>query len=169
MYFLKKYILYIFATMISNREFVSRVSVGMRSISKDLAIPPRYVLSIGRIKAKDIMIQKLDELTLNKEEGIKTSIECFEMNRIKYKDCGVIEFKVCDTIMRSCKKLPETLFGKSGTGVLRVSSIDSRKDYRYITPKDYTRLKRRKYKNSLSRYFSIKDGYLLYQIPQQNL
>lgn len=107
------------------------------------------------------MSQKLDELSLNKEEGIKFRIECFPMQRIKNKDCGVVEFRLCNKIMRSCQKLPETIFGKSGTGVLRVTNIDESREYKYVTAKEYSRLHKRKYRNKSARYFTIKDGYLL--------
>lgn len=148
--------------MITNRELVSRVAVGLRSVAKDASIRWRYILSIARVKSKFLMSQKLDELSLNKEEGIKTTIECFPLKRVKTKDCGIIEFNICSSIMKSCSKLPDTLFGKSGTGVVRVSSIDvdNTFEYKYVTTKEYARLHKRKYRNTKARYFTVKDGYL---------
>lgn len=147
--------------LITNREFVSRVAIGMRAISKDAAIRPRYIISIGRTKAKDIMSQKFDELSLHKEEELRFRIDCFEMKRVKYKDCGVVEFRVCDKIMKSCKKLPKTITGKNGPAILRVTNIEGTRDFKYTTPKDYVRRKKRKYKNLSAGYFTIEDGYLI--------
>lgn len=148
--------------MISNKEFVSRVVNGGRFLSKDAHISWRYVLSIGRTKAKFLLTQKLDELTLSREEGIKTYIECLPMKRITSKDCGIVEFKLCEKLMRSCDKLPEGLFGKVGSGILRVSTIDGENNYDFITPTQYSRKgdRKRMYKRSGSKYFYIKNGYL---------
>jgi len=155
-----------FVIMSTNREVVSRVINGGRFVTKDGSIRWRYILSIARMKAKFLMSQKLDELSLNKEEGIKFRIECFPMERIQSKDCGIVEFKLCDRVMRSCNKLPETIFGKSGTGILRVTNIDESKEYKYVTAKEYARLKKRKYRNTSARYFTIKDERLI--CPESN-
>ena len=155
-----------FAIMATNGEVVSRVVTGERAVTKDGAMRWRYVLSILRTKAKFLMSQKLDELSLNKEEGIKTKIECFPMERIKSRDCGIVEFKLCNRVMISCNKLPETIYGKSGTGILRVTNIDESKEYKYVTDKEYARLRKRKYRNKTARYFTIKDDRLL--CPESN-
>lgn len=146
--------------MITNRELVSRVVSGARALTKDGAIRWRYVLSIARTKAKFLTAQKLDEMTLFKEEGIKTPIECFPMERVKTKDCGIIEFKLCNRLMKSCCKLPDILFSKNGPGIVRVTNVDESTTYTYITANDYTRLKKRKYINPNARYFTVRDGYL---------
>lgn len=146
--------------MITNRELVSRVVSGARALTKDGAIRWRYVLGIARTKAKFLITQKLDELTLFKEEGIKSTIPCFAMKRVKTKDCGIIEFKLCNWLMKSCCKLPDVLFSKNGPGVLRVTNVDGSETYTYITANEYTRLKKRKYINPKSRYFTVVDGYL---------
>lgn len=149
--------------METNKEVVSRVVTGLKALTKDSSVRWRYILRIARTKAKFLMSQKLDELSLNKEEGIKTTIDCFPMQRIRTKDCGIIEFSICSSIMRSCKKLPDTIYGKSGTGVVRVVSIDpdNPREYKYVTAKEYARLHQRKYRNKEARYFTVKDEYLI--------
>lgn len=146
--------------MVSNAELVSRVAVGLRAISKDNAISRRYILSIARTKAKFLMSQKLDELKLFKQEEIKTEIPCFRMKRVKARDCGIVEFKLCNQLMKSCQKLPEGIFGNNGAGIFRVTNIDESLSYRYVTANEYDRKKKRRYKNPRARYFTIKNGYL---------
>ena len=148
--------------MITNAEVVSRVANGLRAINKDNAIRGRYVLNIARTKAKFLIAQKMDELTLFKEESLKTSIPCFPMKRIKSKECAVVEFRVCNKIMRSCKPLPELIFSKNGPAIFRVSNIDESTTYDPITKRAYTRLKKRKYQDPDARYYSVDpDGHLL--------
>jgi hypothetical protein len=146
--------------MISNGEFVSRVVNGLKALTKDSHVSARYILGIGKVKSKFLMAQKLDELTLFKEEGLITNIDCFRLDRIKSRDCGIVEFTLCDNLMKSCEKIPEGLFGKIGPSIFSVTSVDGSVDYRYITPRRYSDIKKRKYRKSGAGYFYVKDDYL---------
>lgn len=146
--------------MVTNGEIISRISNGLRAISKDAQISGRYIIGIAKTKAKFLMAQKLDDGSLFKEDSIITTITCFPMKRIKSKDCGIVEFRLCDHIMKSCHEIPEGIFGKNGMSILSVINIDGSNIYRYITPRIYSDLKKRKYRTGKARYFYIKDGYL---------
>ena len=146
--------------MITNNEFVSRVVNNLKALTKDGHISKRFILSIGKIKAKFLIAQKLDEMTLFREDGIITSIPCFEMQAVEVKTCDVFEFRSCARVMKSTKKLPEGIFGKNGSGIISVTSVDELKDYSYITPQRVLDLKKRKYTRDTTRYYTIKDGYL---------
>ena len=106
------------------------------------------------------MAQKLDELSLFKEEGLITNINCFRLKRIKSRDCGIVEFNLCDNLMKSCEKIPEGMFGKIGPSIFSVMSVDGSITYRYITPRRYADIKKRKYRKGDTGYFYIKDDYL---------
>lgn len=146
--------------MITNNEFVSRVANNLKALSKDGHVSERFILKTGRIKAKFLMAQKLDELTMFKEDGIITTIPCFELERIDYKSCDIFEFRLCENIMRSVKRLPDGIFGKNGSGVISVLSMDGSTKFNYITPNAFENLKKRKYRRDSSAYFTIKDGHL---------
>lgn len=146
--------------MVTNGEFVSRVVNGLKSLTKDSHVSSRYIVNIGKTKARYLMSQKLDELSLFKEEGIITSIKCFRLKRIKSRDCGIVEFDLCDNLMKSCEKIPEGLFGKIGPSILSVLSVDGSIDYRYITPRRYSDIKKRKYRKSKAGLYYIEDGHL---------
>jgi hypothetical protein len=146
--------------MITNGEFVSRVVNGLKALSKDTHVSARYIAHIGKVKAKFLMAQKLDELSLFKEEGLITNVNCFRLKRIKARDCGVVEFKLCDKLMKSCEKIPEAMYGKIGPSIFSVISVDGSIDYRYITPRRYSDIKKRKYRKEDAGYFYIKDDYL---------
>lgn len=146
--------------MITNSEFVSRVSNNLRALTKDGHISDRLILKTGRVKAKFLMAQKLDEMTLFKEDGIISTVECFRLERIDYKTCDIFEFRLCDDIMKSENKLPDGIFGKNGSGIISVVSMDGSLKYNYITPNSFSNLQKRKYRRDTSNYFTIKDGYL---------
>lgn len=118
------------------------------------------MLRTGTDKARFLMSQKLDEMTMFKEDGIITTIGCFRLERVTGKSCDIFEFKMCKDLMKSTEKLPEGLFGKNGSGVVSVTSVDGEHLYNNITPQDYARLSHRKYRRDYIRYYYIKDGYL---------
>ena len=147
--------------MITNAEFVSRIVNNLRALSKDSHISRRFLLRIGKTKAKFLMSQKLDELSLFREDGIISTIECFRLKKIDSKSCSIFEFNLCDNLMRSVEQLPEGIFGKTGAGIVSVMSVDGGQEYHYISPQRYALLKRRsKYARDTSRYYYVKDGYL---------
>ncbi len=69
--------------MITNGEFVSRVVNGLKALTKDSHISARYIAHIGKIKAKFLMGQKLDEMTLFKEDGLITTVPCFRFYKVE--------------------------------------------------------------------------------------
>jgi hypothetical protein len=147
--------------MITNNEFASRVINSLRYISKDMHISRRFVIAIGNIKAKFLMTQKLDEMTLFREEGIICNIACFKLKPDNLKSCDVFEFRSSKNIMKSCKKLPEGLYGKNGVGIINVTNVDGSKMYHYVTPRQYSNnLFRTRNKRSRVGYYYVKDGYL---------
>lgn len=147
--------------MVTNGEFVSRVTNSIKSLTKDGHVSGRWILDIGKTKAKFLMAQKLDEMTLFKEDGLITYIPCVPMQRVKSKDCCVVEFRICENIMQSCETLPEGLFGKNGPSIFSVTNVDESLVYRYITPRRYVDIKKRRYRSKNSRFFTVKDGYLI--------
>lgn len=146
--------------MATNGEIISRVANGLKALTKDSYISGRYIIGIAKTKAKFLMSQKWDEMTLNREDDLIKSIPCFRLQRVKAKDCGIVEFRLCDKLMKSCEKLPELLSGKKGPSILSVVSVDGSITYMYITPRLFSDIKRKKYRRKSQGYFYIKDGYL---------
>jgi len=146
--------------MRTNAEFVSRVVNDLKGLTKDGRINRRHVLAIGQDKARFLMSQKLDELTLFREEGLVTQINCFEMEEVPFIECDVVEFKNCKSIMKSKKPLPPGLFGKIGAGIIMVSSIDDSVIYEGTTPRLYKANSNFKYKRKDYHTYLVKNGHL---------
>lgn len=146
--------------MTTNAQFVSKVFNDGKVLTKDGHISQRWVLDKGRTKARFLMAQKLDDKTLFKEDSLITNIDCFRMKRIKSKECDIVEFRVCEKIMKSCEEIPEGIFGKNGSSIFSVTNVDDSLAYRYVTPREFARRKKRRYKNRNARFYTIKDNYL---------
>lgn len=147
--------------MITNAELVSRVVNNLKGLSKDSRVSRRFVLSIAKTKLKFLLTQKLDEMTLFREDDIITNIECFRLKELEVKKCSIFEFRICKNIMKSCEKLPEGFFGKNGSGIILIQNVEGTKRYDYISPRQYQDLfKRSRFNRGRSGYYYIKDGYL---------
>lgn len=152
--------------MQTNGEFVARVVNGLKALSKDGRISKRFILSTGKTKSRFLLSQKLDEMTLFREEGIITHVPCLPMKSIDVKYCDIFEFKLCNNLMRSEEELPEGLFGKNGSGIISVMNVDSSETYTYINPRQFSAISKRKYTIKDTRFFYTRNGYLY--LPNSN-
>ena len=144
-----------------NKDFVSRIVNGLRAITKDTHISKRYILGVGRDKAAFLMSQKYDELSLNKEDNIVSTIRCFNLKEIDVVRCDIVEFRTCKKLMKSTKKLPQTITGKQGPGILSVTSIDDNVDYDYNTTSKLRSNSKRRYTDKVNqKFFYVRDGHL---------
>lgn len=144
-----------------NKDFVARVVNGIKALSKDAHISRRYILSIGKTKAKFLMSQKLDELSLNREDDLISQVQCFRLKREDVISCDIVEFRTCKDLMKSVHRIPETIFGKVGAGILKVTNIDGTVSYSYSTPNAITNKSKRRYGDKVNQnFYYIRDGYL---------
>ena len=146
--------------MITNSEFVSRIVNNLKALSKDAHVSRRFILGIGKMKSAFLISQKIDEMTMFKEEGLITTIECFRLERVEAKVCDIFEFRLCQNLMKSTCKLPDSFFGKNGSSIVSISSVDGTHVYDYTTPQAYSLKLRNKYRKGNVRYYYIKDGFL---------
>lgn len=147
--------------MVTNAEFVSRIVNNLKALSKDAHISRRFILGIGRMKSSFLISQKIDEMSMFKEEALIATISCFRLELIEAKVCDIFEFRLCRNVTKSTCKLPEGFFGKNGAGIVSITSIDGEQVYNYTTPQRYALTLRNKYTRvGKARYYYIKDGYL---------
>lgn len=146
--------------MRTNAEFVSRIVNNLKATTKDGRANRRHILAIGQDKARFLMSQKLDELTMFREEGIISYVPCFELEEEPIVRCDFIDLRICKTMMKSKHKLPEGLFGKTGAGIIEVSSLDGDERFVHTTPTTLRNLSNLKYKRNTTKNYLIRDNYL---------
>lgn len=145
--------------MATNAEVISRISNTLNTLTKDGRRSPRYILKTAQDKASFFISQKLGERTLFREGNLYTMLDCLEMVSIDVIKCDIIEFRMCNNIMRSKKKLPKLIYSKYGESIKEVTSVDGEFLFKPITPAQFRRNKDRKLK-SKDLFFYVKDGYL---------
>lgn len=143
----------------TNSEFVSRVINNLNSLNKDARIPRRFVLRVGRDTASFYISQKLRDMSFRRESNLVSSIDCFEMKPDQVKRCDIVEFRKCDKIMKSKNKLPNLIYSRLGSSIQNIFTIDSNKEFKFVTPSQYIINKKRKGVSDYI-YYTLKNNYL---------
>lgn len=126
------------------REIVGDIQELFNSTAKDTYIPRRLILSILKTNIKDFMSKKLNDKSLFRELNIFDWIECIDMVEDDIVKCPVIEFRRCNSLMKSKKPLPTLIWSRFGASIMAVTNIDESKKYDLISNLDYINLKKRK-------------------------
>lgn len=149
--------------MVTKGTIVDRVLTTLRQNSKDKGMSRRYVLHILEQKMKFLLSQKLRDRSLYRTEELYTTIECFEFEEMDAVECDIISFRMCDSVMKSRKKLPELIYSKYGDSVRMLTNLDYSTRLNKTTLSDYIRNKNRKGYRKEPLYYIKDDGYV-YQL-----
>lgn len=156
--FFKTHYIFIFAVM-NKKQVVDRVRTKLRQLSKDRWMSSRFILNILEEKTRFLLSQKLLDRTLYREANLYSQINCFEFDKVDRINCDIIEFRTCQKIMKSKKRLPELIYSRFGDSIRIVSNLDQTERLDKTTPTDYMRSKKRKF-NFNPPMFYERDGYL---------
>lgn len=149
-----------------NSEFVSRVISGLNSVNKDSRISKRYILRVGLGKAIHYMAQKFRDRSLFREGNLFTTVDCFELKEIDKVTCDIVEFRTCNTVMRSVNKLPKLIYFRYGSSLKEVTNVDYGFEFKSTTISKFRRDKKRQHFGG-DEFFYIKDDYLY--LPESDI
>lgn len=152
----------------TNNEIVSEFINMFRLNNKDNRIPRRFILRTLQDATTFLVSQKWAERSLLQDINIFTPIPCFEFEKINTKNCPSIEFRLCNTLMKSKKPLPKLLFSKLGGSIRDIVSLDGDYRFSFVDETQYRRNKNRKYKLKDEVYVYIGSDNHLY-IPDQEI
>ena len=127
---------------ITYNNLISRVQNTLNSQNKDQYIPKRYILAILKSKIEFLLAQKFNDKSLFRETNLYRWINCIEMEEIDRVKCGKTELMLCDTIMKSRKKLPKLIWSRYGSSVVMVTNIDNSKQYQIISNSAYVSMRK---------------------------
>lgn len=127
----------------TNLEFVSQITGILKSNNKDNKIPKRLILKVGQDSATFLIAQKLMDRTILSDTNLFSTIPCFEFEQIESVKCPSIEFRMCNTLMKSKKPLPKLVFSRLGASVRDVVSLDGNFTFTFVDETQYRRNKKR--------------------------
>lgn len=152
----------------TNREAVSKIINTLKLNNKDEHISRRYVLKLLRDTASVLISQKLLDRTIFSENNLYTLIPCFEFDKIDVKKCPLIEFRMCETLMKSKKPLPKLVFSRLGASIKEIVSLDGNYKFIFVDKSQYQRNKKRKIQLKSDTYIYLDSDMYLY-IPDQEI
>jgi hypothetical protein len=127
------------------REAVSKCINTLKLNNKDEHVSRRYVLRLLQDTAQVLLSQRLLDRTIGQDMNLYTHIPCFEFEQIDTKKCQLIEFKMCNTLMKSKKPLPKLVFSRLGASIKDIVALDGNYRFTMIDKAQYQRNKKRKY------------------------
>ncbi len=143
-----------YSTM-KNSEAVSKVINSFKFLNKDERISKRYVLRLLRDASKNLISQKLLDRTISEESNLYSKIDCFEFQEVEIVSCPIIEFRRCNTLMKSKKPLPELVFSRNGSSIKEITSLDDFTEVYLTTPEQYRKDRKRQYYASEDTYLYV--------------
>ena len=151
--------------MSTYRQIVDRLSQSVEAVTKDDWLPKRYILSVFQSKLENLLVQKLSDRSLYRENSPYTHIPCIELQKIDVYKCDIVEFRSCNKVMKATKKLPNILENRYGPAILNVTNIDGTSEYKRTYPSKYRRDSKRE--GTMDDFYYIKDNYLYIPISSE--
>lgn len=127
------------------REITSEITNILKLNNKDDRTPTRFILRLLKDASTFLISQKWGERSLMTETNLFTSIPCFEFERVVSRDCPSIEFRMCDILMKSKKKLPKLIFSRLGSSIRDIVALDGDFVFTFVEEGQYRRNKKRQY------------------------
>lgn len=149
------------------RQFYSDISSNIKAWSIDDWISPAFLISEGRSIVSDFLKKdhEANRHLARLSEGWGF-IPCVKMKEISLISCSDIDIRLCDKIMRSEQKLPQTFTFNFGDIIKTVASVNYSSFFNPVTPRLWNSIQKRKFKDKTKYYFYFQDGYLYIPIPK---
>lgn len=145
--------------MITNGELVSEIKTDLKAYNKDQHTSASYILQKARGYVEYLLGQR--PLTdVYRDDTIFRELRCFAMSKVKKHKCDIVEFRNCDNIMKSTKKLPPLYNSRVGTIIVSVTNIDGSIEYKRLkTLNEYKNQQKRQFGSNF-KYYYVSNGYL---------
>lgn len=105
----------------------------------------RFILKLLEDSATFLISQRYAERSILAETNLYTYIPCFEFEKVEAKKCDVVEFRLCNTLMKSKKPLPKLVFSRLGSSIRDIVSLDGNFRFTFVDEVQYRRNKKRQH------------------------
>lgn len=152
----------------TRKQIVDEVVNVLKLNNRDDRISRRFVLSLLETSATTYISQKFSERSILSELNLYSYIPCFEFEKINAKSCNTVEFRLCNTLMKSKKPLPNLIFSRLGSSIREIISLDGNFTFTFVDEIQYRRNKKRQHKLKNEVYVYLGADNHLY-IPDQEI
>ena len=145
---------------ITIRQAISQIQTDLKS-TMDTRIAPRAIWNKYVYTLANILKQVNETKRVYVSSDIWYKISCLKMEVVPAADCPDIYPLVNEYISRSVSKLPATYTSAAGDMLRDITSIfPYGKEYTLVTPKEYAKIRKRKFKDPNIGYCFIIDDVL---------
>lgn len=152
----------------TRKQIVDEVVNVLKLNNRDDRVSRRFILSLLETSAISYISQKFGERTILSEMNLYSYIPCFELKKINAKSCNTVEFRLCNTLMKSKKPLPNLIFSRLGSSIREIVSLDGNFTFTFVDEIQYRRNKKRQHKLKNEVYVYLGADNHLY-IPDQEI
>lgn len=145
---------------ITLRQAISQIQTDLK-ITNDTFIPPKAIWVKWVYTLANLLKQVNETQRVWKSSDAWYRIDCLEMETVSAATCPEISPLVKEYVAKSKQKLPATYTSGAGDMIREIVSIfPYGKNYVLITPKEYARIRLRKFQDPRSGYAFVINGHL---------
>lgn len=142
------------------RQIVSQLSNDVKA-TMDTRLAPKYIWNKWQYNLANFVKQVNETRRIYKSADSWYRINCVEMETVNASICPEIAVLVKEFVAKSKKKLPATYTSAAGDMIRDITSIfPYGKQYILVTPGEYSKIRKREFKDPTIGYAFIIDDYL---------
>ena len=152
------------------RQYISDITNQIKQYSMDSYISPKFIYSetiniISDFLKKDHEAKrKLQKLSQGWSE-----IKCLNLVEVDVVECAELDIRMCEKLMRSKNRLPDTFSYSFGNIIKHVASINFSSFYDPVTPRQWNAIQKREFRDPNKYYYFFIDGYIYIPVPKKQV
>lgn len=149
------------------KQFISDVQSNIKAISADSYIPPRFIFYEAQNIIADFLKKDNDaKRKLGRLADGWSELECVELEEVPVIECGDVDVRLCEKIMKSKFKIPEIYSFSYGNIINHVASVNFSYFFDPVNPRQWNNIQKRQYKDKNKYYYFILNNYLYIPVPK---
>jgi hypothetical protein len=153
--------------MYTFRQFYADITTNIKAISADSYIPARYIYNEAQSIIADYLKKDNDaKKKLSRLKSGWSELTCIDLEEVPVIECGDIDVRLCDKMMKSVNKIPDIYTYSYGDIIEYVASPNWGLFFKWTTPEVWKAIQTRRYKKQNEYYFFIIENYLYLPIPK---
>ena len=98
-----------------------------------------------------------------------SEIKCLNLVEVDVVECAELDIRMCEKLMRSKDRLPDTFSYSFGNIIKHVASINFSSFYDPVTPRQWNAIQKREFKDPNKYYYFFIDGYIYIPVPKKQV
>ena len=146
------------------RQYISDITNQIKQYSMDSYISPKFIYSETININSDFLKKDHEKLSQGGSE-----IKCLNLVEVDVVECAELDIRMCEKLMRSKNRLPDTFSYSFGNIIKHVASINFSSFYDPVTPRQWNAIQKREFRDPNKYYYFFIDGYIYIPVPKKQV